>query len=195
MANTKPRQPCSIQGCEHTSRGHGLCSKHYTRFRRYGDSNITSYDLTREKRFWAKVDKTLGRGPWGTCWLWTGSVDHRGYGKFTFAGRGTTIRATQALWRLLYGYVPSGLEILHACDNPPCVRPTHLREGTHQENMHDALVRGRAFRKYSDIAVLRVRQLRSQGLTYKKIASMTSVKAPSVAQICSGRQWKHLLGV
>ena len=36
-------------------------------------------------------------------------------------------------------------DLMHHCDNPPCVRPSHLREATHKENMADRAAKGRAF--------------------------------------------------
>ncbi|MFD1203494.1 HNH endonuclease [Leucobacter albus] len=36
-------------------------------------------------------------------------------------------------------------DVMHHCDNPPCLRPNHLRESTHQENMLDAAAKGRMF--------------------------------------------------
>lgn len=33
--------------------------------------------------------------------------------------------------------------MLHHCDNPPCVRPDHLFEGTHADNVADCIEKGR----------------------------------------------------
>ena len=32
---------------------------------------------------------------------------------------------------------------MHLCDNPSCVRPSHLKEGTHKENIQDAATKQR----------------------------------------------------
>jgi hypothetical protein len=46
-------------------------------------------------------------------------------------------------WENVRGAIPEGTEVLHECDTPLCVRPTHLRIGTHAENLRDMMRRGR----------------------------------------------------
>lgn len=97
-----------------------------------------------EERFWPKVNKTE------TCWLWTGATDEKGYGKlnrgeqaFGQAG-GPIAMAHRVAWELTYGPIPDGLNALHKCDTPPCVRPDHLFLGTLAENNDDMWTKGRA---------------------------------------------------
>lgn len=86
-------------------------------------------------RFWSKVDKS------GECWVWTAHRRHHGYGAFFLNGKAQS--AHRVAWELTYGPIPSGRSVLHACDNPPCVRPEHLSLGTHTDNMRDASSKGR----------------------------------------------------
>lgn len=83
--------------------------------------------------FWSRVDKS------GECWVWTGGTIGGGYGRFSAA----KILAHRHAWALTNGPVPDGLDVLHRCDNPPCVRPDHLFLGTHTENMRDMTSKGR----------------------------------------------------
>lgn len=89
--------------------------------------------------FWRRAAKKANEQE---CWLWTGACNPvTGYGHLTF--RSHTIGAHRVAFELHYGYQPK-LHILHSCDNPPCVNPAHLREGTMADNMRDRDIRGRA---------------------------------------------------
>lgn len=89
-------------------------------------------------RFWAKVDKSE------SCWVWTAGTVPGGYGFIRMRGREKTSgMAHRISWELHNGPVPTGMYVMHICDNPPCVRPDHLRLGTPQENTQDAIAKGR----------------------------------------------------
>lgn len=105
-----------------------------------------------EPRFWAKVDKS------GDCWIWTGGKLPQGYGCFGVV-HGVTRRAHRVAWELAAGAIPPGLSVLHACDNPSCVRNDeegqyeidgilcprrgHLWLGTQDQNLADMVRKGR----------------------------------------------------
>ena len=74
------------------------------------------------------------------CWEWRGSRNDKGYGRFSYAGGQLAHR--YALERKL-GMPLRRSSALHECDNPPCVSPEHLKEGTHDENMRQAAERRR----------------------------------------------------
>lgn len=90
---------------------------------------------TTGERFWAKVQKGDG------CWLWTGSLYRTGYGQFSFERY--PIPAHRMAYYLTYG--PFEGQVLHSCDNPPCVRPDHLHLGGAKMNMQEASQRNRIF--------------------------------------------------
>lgn len=99
---------------------------------------LTPQDIT---RFWKKVDKTPGQGPHGECWQWTAYCNEDGYGRFELIGK--AISATRVAYLIATGEDPYELCVLHHCDNPPCVRPTHLWKGTQADNAQDKILKGR----------------------------------------------------
>lgn len=100
-------------------------------------------------RFWSAVDCN---GPLpehdpslGPCWIWTGrSRSKEGYGAFSIKGR--DYRAHRIAFIITYNSIPPGAWILHHCDRPACVRPSHLYAGTPRNNTDDAMRRGRLAR-------------------------------------------------
>ena len=86
------------------------------------------------ERFWSKVNKTEG------CWEWTAYRNDLGYGFISLNGKAE--RSHRVSIFLSSGKWPEK-HVLHKCDNPPCVRPDHLYEGTDADNMADMKARGR----------------------------------------------------
>lgn len=101
-----------------------------------GHKNGWKIEGSEEDRFWALVDKS------GNCWKWIGRADASGYGLFREERR-RVVAAHRFVYKRFVGKIGLGLFICHACDNPCCVRPSHLFLGTQKENMVDAKRKGR----------------------------------------------------
>jgi hypothetical protein len=100
------------------------------------DPDLTWRDVA---RFWSKVEQ---RGI-NECWPWLGETNAKGYGQFWV--RAASVGPHRIACALANG--PSnGLHALHACDNPSCVNPAHLRWGTMAENVEDRCERNRSAR-------------------------------------------------
>lgn len=75
----------------------------------------------------------------GVCLMWPGRTDEDGYGRI---GK-RSIRAHRVAWeRANRRQIPPGLVVMHTCDNPPCVNPSHLILGTVGDNNRDREAKG-----------------------------------------------------
>lgn len=91
-------------------------------------AGITFYEW-----FWGQTLEPID----SECWEW-----QRGHGQAGY-GRCGTLHAHRVAWTLVHGDIPDTLWVLHHCDNPPCVRPTHLFLGTAADNTLDMIQKGR----------------------------------------------------
>lgn len=129
----------------------------------------------------------------GPCHIWFGGRDADGYGMLSVSGR--CRRATHVAFFLKHDRWPSP-QALHRCDNPPCVRWGHLREGTHADNMRDRERRnreplGEAFSsaKLTDEAV---REIRASIEFPSVLASRFGVSETLVRRVLSRLAWRHV---
>lgn len=163
------------------SKGHGRYCSHAC----WGDARAT----TRVTRFWGNVLKNTN--PDG-CWLWTSSVDAKGYGRVTVGQ--VRIPAHRFSWELHYGAIPPRLWVLHHCDTPNCVRPDHLFLGDSDANVADMVSKGRNKHKLTPDNVKEIRRLYATG-QYRQIdlGKMFGVKQPCIKSVILRQTWKHIL--
>ena len=147
-------------------------------------------------RFWSKVDYC------GDCWLWTGARVTDGYGVFWLDGR--NVAAHRLSWSIANGPIPDDGQILHHCDNPPCVKPAHLYCGSHADNMRDRTVRGRSgshglrgeqmpLASLKDQDVLRIRaRYRPRLVTQQQLADEYEVPLHVITDVIRRKTWRHL---
>jgi hypothetical protein len=149
--------------------------------------------------FWSKVD--LGGD---VCWVWTASRNAMGYGQFrTGSKRDKTARCSLAhrvSWELENGPVPVGMCVLHRCDNPACVRPSHLFLGTRTDNAADKVAKGRQSRTRMPGAsnpnaaltaqqVSAIRAMAARGVTGAAIARLYGISKSTACRVIKGRRY------
>lgn len=165
---------------------------------------IPSLTATEIRKF---RDRIITNGPipphcpeLGSCWLWRGCKDDKGYGKVGFGG--LILLAHRVSWVLKKGRIPKGLWVLHRCDNPSCVRPTHLFLGTRSDNMRDCshkqrikipLLKGSRHptSPFTCSQVEFVRTVVKEGFAQAEVARYFGVCPATINHIIKGRNWAN----
>jgi hypothetical protein len=132
-----------------------------------------------EERFWTKVVK----GDEDACWEWLGYKDYRGYGSLWDNSLGRNIFAHRVAYFIKHGKYPDNYAC-HTCDNPPCVNPNHIFDGTPFDNTMDMMAKGRQVNQY------RNREACSAGHTYTDESTYISRQGVRVCRICRRRRLK-----
>jgi len=98
------------------------------------------------ERFWRYVRRNKGRD---ACWEWQGTLTGANASGQQYGIIGVRVgdkrrryKAHRVAFLIQHGRWPE-LHVCHTCDNPKCVRGSHLFEGTHRDNMHDKLRKNR----------------------------------------------------
>lgn len=154
----------------------------------------------------------------GECWEWKGTVDASGYGVFHVNGK--NYKAHRVSWTLANGQIQHngthhGICVCHRCDNPACVRPSHLKLGTPKSNSTEMVERGRSARgethparlhpelmargsangnsKLEDEQVKEIRALYAAGGTsYRKLGVQFGVSRVTVGRTIKLKNWQHV---
>lgn len=116
------------------------------------------FSIQQEANFWAKV-AILGPDD---CWPWLASKGNPGYGHVCVNGQ--FIDSHRMSFMLTKGPIPKGLVVRHQCpqgERRDCCNPAHLILGTHRDNSHDAVRRGRARMKVDGAIVLDIASKKS----------------------------------
>ena len=135
-------------------------------------------------RFWAQVD------PAG-CWEWNGGRDRDGYGQTRWHGK--RVKAHRKAWSLANGGREPDHSVLHRCDNPPCVRPDHLYDGTQAENDLDRVQRGhkRGIEILNAEAVRDIRR-RYPKVSQEQLAEEYGVVQGTISKVIRRKTWKSV---
>lgn len=137
------------------------------------------------KRFWERVPHRPEEG----CWEWLGGKTGDGYGSLSVGAK--RVLAHRYSYYLSFGD-PGDALVCHTCDNPSCVRPSHLFLGDHQANSDDmqSKNRGRWFSgeknqnaKLLDAQVEDLLQLYRAGVRQTDLAVRFGISQPHVSRL------------
>jgi hypothetical protein len=99
------------------------------------------------------------------------------------------------------GEIPSGMHVLHRCDNPSCVNPEHLFLGTDADNTRDKMSKRRSVNlagaehgrsKLTPEDVLRIRESRLFGARPEDLRKIYGVTDAAIHRIIKRQNWAHL---
>lgn len=156
---------------------------------------MSSVPFTRQqtqKAFWSKVKKTK------KCWLWIGAKSSSGYGCFRTHFKDW--RAHRFAYTLCRNKIPKGLLVLHSCDNPGCVNPSHLFLGTPADNTRDMIKKRRHTygtkvhtAKLNEKEVKEIRRKYATGrYTQKQLSNRYGINQTNIQAVIVGKTWKHI---
>ena len=143
-----------------------------------------------DERFLLKCGPKLASG----CIEWQAHRMKTGYGSIRLgpasAGR---VLAHRYAYERINGSIPSGLVVMHTCDNPACVNPEHLQIGTPKQNTADMISKGRhgwrdktPWQKLSKADASAIKELSKQGFTQQRIADQFGVSRPLISMLING---------
>jgi hypothetical protein len=137
------------------------------------------------------------------CWEWPmGKNKKTGYGMFhAYIGHTRTQYPHRISFLLNKGEIPSGLDVMHSCDNRGCFNPAHLSVGTRKENLDDMRRKGR--QRYvnhrcledhtnSKLTIDAVVHIRQSDETNAALANRYGVSQSAVNSARRGITWKKV---
>lgn len=153
-------------------------------------SRTHGMSLAERLAFWSNPD------PDSDCILWAAALNNDGYGSVYWEGK--CRKAHRMAWQAVHGPIPEGMCVCHRCDRPSCVNPDHLFLGTHRDNMHDMLKKGRRASTIGSkcpSALLTesvVRDILLDPRKQRDIAKAFGVSKSTVGAIKARVSWKHV---
>lgn len=149
-----------------------------------------------ERWFWPKVARDDVSG----CWIWKGTKNTMGYGRFRVVPQGRSVAAHRMMYQLTKGPIPDGMCVLHRCDNPSCVNPACLEVGTSAKNSRQMVERGRSAKgsRHGSAVLTReivrqIRHLSDNGLkSQRRMAEIFGVSQRAIGFVCRRETWTHV---
>lgn len=153
-------------------------------------------------RFWSRVPQ----GDPEQCWVWEGFRNPQGYGTFPL-NCGQIMAHRYSLALKLGRPIEHPMMACHTCDNPGCVNPNHLWEGTRSDNVRDAITKGRMPTKlppaeshprgeghpFAKLDEEKVRAIRASNEPASFWARQYGVTTTMIHNVRSRKNWAHVV--
>lgn len=125
------------------------------------------------------------------CWEWKAARFSKGYGQFTIGIYNH--RAHRVSHWNFNGSFDTDLDVMHSCDNPWCVCPEHLSEGTNNHNRNDSVLKRRhnvgTRNGNASFTEDQVAKIRNETGTYEQLASKYLVSKQTIGRIKRGETY------
>lgn len=129
------KEKCQIEDCFSDASRKGFCNKHYRRWMKYGDAEISAYERV-AKGVPQKFVETALSSDLETCIIWPYSADSDGYGWCLLERKMRSVH--RYVCEKTHGPPPEDRnQASHYCGNPSCINKRHLRWASRSENMMD----------------------------------------------------------
>lgn len=139
--------------------------------------------------------KFATRGEPDACWPWIGAITKGGYG--LLSAEGTQHYSHRLSYQMNHGEIPSGLWVLHKCDNRKCCNPAHLFLGTHIDNMRDASqkkrLNGNKGRRCARLTKLQVSEIRRSAERVSALAAKFKVCDQTIRNARRRLTWRGVV--
>ena len=151
-----------------------------------GDEELAFSEHSRSTLIERMIDKISVADKTG-CWEWTAATAKK-YGYIWDGDK--LVRSHRLSLRLALdaGEFDENLNCNHRCDNPPCVNPSHLRQGTQRENILES--------RLTKLTEKDVREIKSRyrknDVTMRELGEDFGVGQPAVSLIVNEKRWGHV---
>ena len=148
--------------------------------------------------------KKIKINPENGCWEFQGALSRFGHGRIGFRLK---IYLTHRLsYEIHNGPIPEGLNVCHKCDNPPCCNPEHLFLGTQNDNVLDAVKKGRMkaypvmkgernpASKLKNCQVFQIRKELNAGVKGSELARKYKISKVQISRIKLNKIYKDVTG-
>ncbi len=133
------------------------------------------------------------------CWIWIG-YKHPRTGQAGINIKGQCKIAYRVFYERFIGPT-NGLFVLHTCDNPACLKPSHLFLGTQDDNIKDMVKKNRQpfaknsrAIKFNNEKIKEIRKIfKAAGHpNFDQIAKIYGANRATIYDIFHRRTWKHI---